>query len=357
MPFLSADIATPSSRPAVPASAAGASSELPPFAAWIRSRTVAVFHALRRSRRALVGILAVLTVAAAAALQAGRGIAVLYPDIGEPYRSVFAKIIEGIEEQTKGRVTSIAVGSGTNMQEVAAELRRQEARVVIALGRNGLKAVAGLDRDLGVVAGGVLSVPDAEARNIPVQSLAPDPALLFARLQAFMPGVRRVLVVYDPAQSGWLVKLAREAAGARGLELVAYDAPDLRTALKAYQDIFAAADAKRDAVWLLQDSITAEETAVLPLVLQETWSHSLVLFSSSVAHVRRGALFSLYPNNVEIGRGLANSALAYLAAGSHASRGMMPLRAVLLAVNIRTASHLGINLVGRQGIDLVFPEQ
>ncbi|MDK9725044.1 MAG: hypothetical protein OEL88_09125 [Sterolibacteriaceae bacterium MAG5] len=294
---------------------------------------------------------------AAFALQPGHGIAVLYPEIGEPYRSVFAKIIEGVEEQARGRVTSIAIGPGTNTQDLAADLRRQETRVVIALGRNGLKAASGLDRDMGVVAGGVLSVPEAEGRNIPVHSLAPDPALLFARLQALVPNVRRVLVVYNPGQNGWLIRMAREAAGARGLELVAYDAPDLRTALKNYQDIFAAIDPKRDALWLLQDSVAAEETTVLPLVLQETWSRNVALFSSNVAHVRRGALFALYPNNAEIGRHLGSAALAYLAAGSHATRGVTPLRAVLLAVNIRTAGHLGLNLPARQGIDLVFPEQ
>ncbi|MFC6520415.1 hypothetical protein ACFQAT_12155 [Undibacterium arcticum] len=39
-------------------------------------------------------------------LESKGAIAVIYPDIGEPFRSVFAKIIEGIEEQAKVRVTA-----------------------------------------------------------------------------------------------------------------------------------------------------------------------------------------------------------------------------------------------------------
>ncbi|MDO8934055.1 MAG: ABC transporter substrate binding protein [Rhodocyclaceae bacterium] len=308
-------------------------------------------------RMLLCCVIGLTVVAAAAALQPGRGIAVIYPDIGEPYRSVFAKIIEGIEEQARSRVPSFAVGANPNTQDIAAELRRQDIRVVIALGRNGLKLTSGLERDIGVVAGGVLSIPEADARNIAVHSLAPDPALLFARLQAFMPTAKRVFVVYDPNQNAWLVRLAREAASARGLELVGYEAPDLKAAMRIYQDIFASADPKRDALWLLQDSTTVDETSVLPLVLQETWSRNLTFFSSSVAHVRRGALFSLYPNNVEIGRHLANSALGYLSSGGQIARGVTPLKAVLLAVNVRTAGHLGINLSSRQHFDLVFPEQ
>jgi len=294
-------------------------------------------------------------VVAAAAVQPSRGIAVVYPDIGEPYRSVFTKIIEGIEDQTKSRVPSFAVGANPNLQDIAGELRRQDIRVVIALGRNGLKFTSGLDRDIGVVAGGVLSIPEADARNISVLSLAPDPALLFARLQAFMPGAKRIFVVYDPNQNAWLMRLAREAASARGLDLVAYEAPDLKAAVRIYQDILASADPRRDALWLPQDSSTVDEVSVLPLVLQEAWARNLAFFSSSVAHVRRGALFALYPNNVEIGRHLATSAHGYLA-GGQVVRGVTPLKAVLLAVNVRTASHLGIHLAGKP-FDLVFPEQ
>ena len=308
-------------------------------------------------RTALCCLLGLTAVAAAVALQPGRGIAVVYPDIGEPYRSVFAKIIEGIEEQTRSRVPGFAVGANPNLQEISSELRRQDIRVVIALGRNGLKLTAGLDRDIGVVAGGVLSIPEAEARNISVHSLAPDPALLFSRLLAFMPGAKRVFVVYDPKQNAWLLRLAKEAAHARGLELVAYEASDLKAALRLYQDIFAGADPRTDALWLPQDSTTVDEASVLPLVLQETWTRNLAFFSSSVAHVRRGALFSLYPDNVEIGRHLANSALGYLSSNGQGPRGVLPLKAVLLAVNVRTAGHLGLHLAGKQSFDLVFPEQ
>ncbi|MFA7293740.1 MAG: ABC transporter substrate binding protein [Rhodocyclaceae bacterium] len=308
-------------------------------------------------RTALYGFLGLMMVAAAAALQPGRGIAVVYPDIGEPYRSIFAKIIEGIEEQTKSRVPSFAIGASPNLQEIAGELSRQDIRVVIALGRNGLKFTASLDRDIGIVAGGVLSIPETEARNISVHSLAPEPGLLFARLNAFMPGARRVFVVYDPNQNDWLMRLAKEAARERGLELVSFEASDLKTALRLYQNILANADPRTDALWLPQDSTTVDDGAVLPLVLQETWTRNLAFFSSNVAHVRRGALFSLYPDNVEIGRHLANSALGYIASNGQGPRGVLPLKAVLLAVNVRTASHLGVNLAGRQNFDLVFPER
>lgn len=289
---------------------------------------------------------------------AGAGnIAVIYPDIGEPYRSVFTQIIEGIESKAKGRVANFAVGPNVDVAELNNSLRRQDTKVVIALGRQGVKASSALDNNIGVVVGGVLSASENEARDHQVNSLSPDPALLFSRLKGMMPKVRRVFTVYDPRQNAWMMRLAKEAARAQGLELTLYEAQDLRSAMRAYQEILADSDSSQDALWLPQDATTVEEGTVLPMVLQESWDRNLAVFSSSFGHVRRGVLFSLYPNNVELGRHLAGSALGYLASGGNELSGMLPLREVLMAINLRTAKHLGINASRQQGFDMMFPEQ
>lgn len=282
-------------------------------------------------------------------------IAVLFPDLGEPYKSVFAKIIEGVEAEAGGRVASVPVGSNVSAQDLAATLKRRDIRVVIALGRQGLKAASGLGREYPVVGGGLVSVQESDARKVPVLSLAPDPALLFERLKRFQPGARRVFAVYDPKHNAWLMKLARDAARSQGLELVATEAPDLKAAVQAYRELLPRLDPRQDALWLPQDPTTVEESTVLPLVLEATWTQGVTLFSSSVNHVRRGALFSLYPNNVALGRRLVSSAQNL--AGDATSQGVTPLREVLAAVNVRTAGHLGMTAATRQQeFDLVFPE-
>lgn len=284
-------------------------------------------------------------------------IAVLFPDIGEPYRSVFTKIIEGIEEKAKGRVLPVPVGNNVNPAELIAELRKQEVKVVVGLGRQGQKAAVSVNGDLGVVVGGVLAVPDADAQSMPVHTLAPDPNLMFKKLKALQPNVRKVHVVYDPRQNAWLIKLAREAAKANGLELLAQEATDLRVAVKAYQGIINSPTLAQEALWLLQDSTTVDETVVLPLVLEDGWGKNLLVFSSNMAHVKRGALFSLYPSNVDLGRTLGASAMSYLG-GASTARGVLPLTDVLMAVNLRTATHLGISLnyAQQRAFDSVYPQ-
>ncbi|WP_114970851.1 ABC transporter substrate-binding protein [Rhodoferax ferrireducens] len=280
-------------------------------------------------------------------------IAVLYPDLDEPYRAIFAKIIEGIEAQVGGPVASYAVGGANSAQEIFAQLKRQDIKVVIALGRQGMKAASAWEREFGVIAGGVVLPSSGEGRNFPIISLAPDPKMLFERLKHFMPNARRVIVVYDPTKNAWLIRLARDAARSLGLELNTIEVTDLKSAVRVYQEVLASADPKRDALWLPQDSTSVEESSVLPLILESAWNRNLAVFSSNVNHVKRGALFSLYPNNMALGRQLASSALS-LPAGNPVS--VVPMKDALLAVNIRTASHLGLQLSTRQqDFDLVYP--
>lgn len=293
----------------------------------------------------------------AAQVSDGSAIAVIYPDLGEPFRSVFNQIIEGIEEQAKMRVNTHPVGPNSNASELNGQLKRNGTKVVIALGRQGVKIASGLDRDIAVVVGGVLSVPEAESRNLTGISLTPDPALLFAFLKKLLPNTKRVTVIYDPQNNAWLLKLAQAAAKAQGLELVAHEAPDLASAARLYEAAFAAAGSRLDAIWLPHDVTTVDEATILPLVLKESWNRSVPIFSSSFLHVKKGALFALYPNNIELGRDLANSALGILA-GEPRKRGVSPLREVYTAVNLRTAGHIGLNIDYQQqrSFNTIFPE-
>jgi len=284
-------------------------------------------------------------------------IAVIYPDIGVPYREIFEKIIEGIEDKVGTKVANYPVNDDTDITQLNASLLRQNIKVVIALGRQGMKMAATLNRSFEVVVGGVLTVPENEARGQPVISLTPDPALLFARMKTLMPAVKRVFVVYDPGFNGWLIKSAKEAARAQGLELVAYEALDVRSAVRFYQKIFSDADGRDDVLWLPQDPTTVEDSSILPLVLQESWNQGIAVFSSNFSYVRRGVLFSLYPDNVALGKSLAGLAQDILISGGYGRRGMMPLRDVKSAVNLRTAKHLGINPRHQQSFDMTIPEQ
>ncbi|MBL8276700.1 MAG: hypothetical protein JNL93_08385 [Pelomonas sp.] len=314
-------------------------------------------HATRRALlRQAVGGMAALAAAEAAAAEPGRSIAVVYPELGEPFKQIFAAIIDGIEERLRVNVVSLAVTSAATPAEVGEDLRRRDVKVLIGLGRGGMRIAAALSAELAVLVGCVVSVQETEARAFPVHTLAPDPALLLSRLKRLMPGARRVHLVYDPKLNGWLVRLAREAARTEGLELVAQEAHDQSGALRLYSQLLASADPVRDALWLPQDPTTVDDNVVLSLVLKDGWNRSIAVFSSHLAHVKRGALFSLYPDNAELGRSLAASALRLVGNPRALGAGVSPLRDTRAAINVRTAAHLGMDVAAAQtGFDLVYP--
>lgn len=285
----------------------------------------------------------------------GEQIGVLFPDIGEPLRKVFIEIIDGIEEQTRQRVRGYPISPNQDLAELAQAVKRNGTRVVIALGRQGLKAAAAVEAPLGVVVSGISSLPDGD-KHVGI-CLTPDPALLFSQLRALAPAIKRVIVIYNPANNDWLMRLAREAARSQGLELQAHEARDLASAARLYEGTLAGADGKRDALWLPTDSTTVDEATILPIVLRESWNRNVAIFSSSLLHVKKGALFALYPNNQELGRGLGTLATS-LIAGENVPRGVTPLREVFAALNLRTAGHIGLSVASRvqRGFQYLYPE-
>lgn len=296
-----------------------------------------------------------------AAAQTATNIAVLYPELDEPYRSLLGKIMQGIEQRATGQVIRMAITTPANPQEVSANLQRQNVHAVIALGRSGLRLAKQLQQieppGVGMLIGAVVTVSEADVRDLTVASLAPDPVELLNHLRTFRPRIKRVFMVYDPNQNHWMAHLAQAAATARGIELHAFEASDLRSAMQRYQNILASMDAHSDALWLPLDTVTVNDTIVLPFVLQEAWTRNLVVFSSNLEHVRRGALFALYPNELAVGHHLAELALQQMHSTKPRPGTVLSLRNALLAVNVRTAAHVGIDTARLQAdAQRVFPE-
>lgn len=284
-------------------------------------------------------------------------IAIIYPDLPEPARTIFTKIIEGIEEQTKTKFRSNAITDKQEAVELYNQLKRNGAKVVIALGGQGLRVAPSFPSDLPVVLGGVISIPEGDSNKFLGISLTPDPALLFSHLKEISPGIKRVIVIYDPKNNEWLLKFARTAAKSQGIELITHEARDLASAARLYESVFASVDSKIDAIWLPQDRTTVDETTILPIVLKESWNRNIPIISSSPVHVKKGILFALQPNYIDLGHNLANSAMAILA-GDASKRGMQPLRDVQTALNVRTASHIGLNIGSQQqrNFNFIYPE-
>ena len=137
----------------------------------------------------------------------------------------------------------------------------------------------------------------------------------------------------------------------------ALPAEDLGTAASLYREAMRDNDAHDKAIWLPTDATTTDENVIIPLVLEAAWKRDIVVFSSNPTHVKRGALFSVYPDNKALGQRLAALALQRAGDPAGGTHTIEPLRDLLIAVNLRTADHLGLEYNSQQlsRFHLVFP--
>lgn len=306
---------------------------------------------LKAVRHALRWILTALLCVPLPAWADGPWVAVLYPETGEPYRTVFEQVVQGIESRVATR--RYALGATSDIVELQKVLDSEKPVAIIALGQRGVKAASALTTRVPKIVGAVLVPPGEAGNGVSGISLTPDPDLLFARLRVLVPRVRRVIVVYSEAQNGWLIALAKAAAETHGLELVARRVADLPAAAQVYREVLGGKRDDRTAVWLPMDTLALDEATLVPMILERAWSGRMVIFSSSLVHVSKGALFALYPDNQKMGRRLAELALASTHNGTAV---FMPLRDTRLALNVRSAAHLGLDVDAPQlGVNLVFP--
>lgn len=284
---------------------------------------------------------------------AAANVTVLYPEVPAPYKSVFDSILQGIKSKNGIDIKLYPLDKNYQLEILQQDIKENQTEGLIALGKRGYWAAHNLKTDLQTVVGALPLVPN----GISGISFSADPEQLFARLKLLVPDSKKVFVVYSPQTTGWLIPLAEAAANKHQLELVAYPADTLREAMLHYRRLLNEANGRNNAIWLPLDKVTANEDIVLPLLLRNAWDKNLSIFSSKPTHVQRGVLFSLYPDNFGLGQELANLMKEQIELNQ--SPKVYPLKKLFIAVNMRTAAHLGLTFSPQQQQDfkLTFPSR
>lgn len=286
-------------------------------------------------------------------------IAIVYPEVGKPYQDVIDSIIQGIRLQTGSTIELFELKDDADRGKLDPWLAKHEIKMVIALGKQGLEATDKLPDGTKRILGALLTPPLQNGLSYAGGiSLAPDPAIVFAKVRQLSAGTRRVFIVYDPESNGWLIELAKPAAAKSGLELMPRPAKDLRGAAAIYAELQQKGLGKTDLIWLLNDPNTVDQNTILPFLLKTSWSDGFAVISNNPSHVKRGVLFSLYPDYKGMGKSLGRLAVQVTASGDTGNKNMFPLRDVSIAVNLRTAEHLDLVYSQKEQdtFDLIFPE-
>jgi len=291
-------------------------------------------------------------------------IAIFYPQAKEPYNSIYQNIIAGsIDAADKNKQTmsieKFIIRKDFNAEQIAQDLEQKHINKVIVLGRSGWKLAKQLSKFTSdsqtkkfQVVSGALPISPNGVSGI---SLITDPAYLFGYLNQVAPDVKNIHVAYSN-KSAWLIELAKTAAQEKGLTLNLQKVSDTAQAITFYQDLFASDVSNKDAIWLPFDRISSHDKITLPLILEKAWAKEVVVFSSKPSHAKRGALFSTYPDNFALGKHLFT--MVHELEQQPEQKNFAALKSMLLAVNLRTAAHLGLKYSSEQQqlFKLTFPQ-
>ncbi|MGH2628542.1 MAG: ABC transporter substrate-binding protein, partial [Anaerolineales bacterium] len=157
----------------------------------------------------------------------------------------------------------------------------------------------------------------------------------FDALKRVLPRAKRVGVVHQSSNSG-LVQRARDAARARGLELIGVSVDSSDQIPNALEGL----TGKVDALWSFADSLVYSPNLAQFIILH-TLRHRLPFMGVSLGYVKAGALFCVYADYQDVGRQSAEMTAEILKGKPPLSIPMQSPRLSKMALNLSAAEAIG----------------
>jgi len=298
----------------------------------------------QRLRHLLLPLVILASVAWPAGAVASKNVAVIMSAEVDAYREA----LQGF----KGKLEFTAIVAEYNMegfldrgQKILTEIQTKvKPDLIFAIGTLALQAVAGRVTDVPVVYAMVLNPPNivgAGAKNITGASInvpVEQPIQLFKQLG---PQIRRVGVIFNRANTGYLVRQADAGARGEGLQLIA---KEIRSSKEAIAALDSLKEGEIDVLWILPD-----ETVLAPEVVERmllfSYQRKVPLLGLSKRQAEMGALFSLsFASSEDIGRQAGELANRIIGGKTVAEIPYTTARRVTLAANLKAAQKLGMEI-------------
>ncbi len=285
-----------------------------------------------------------------------QNLAVLYPEVRDPYLQVFLNIAKGAEAISDTNVRLYPLQKQTSPQDLKQWISAHNINVAITLGNRGYTVVPEIPTNVPVVTGAIFLNPNT--KGVSGITLAPTPDRLFMFLRRLLPDILNVHVVYLQDKKSWLIEeQAFPAAKNQHVVLHAQSTHSLHELAETYKSVLNSLDPTISALWL-PNTGRGLDRALMQQILETAWERKIVVFSSNFSDVKRGVLFSLYPDNFEMGKSLARMAIQRID-NKDAPHRITLVDTLLKAINLRTADHLGLHFTKTQekNFDFIYPPQ
>lgn len=227
--------------------------------------------------------------------------------------------------------------------DIQADLRISNAKLILAVGTNALKAVKNI-RTIPVVYIMALHPENIVngAANITGVDLVIPPDTQMTALLKIMPSIQSVGLLYDPSQTGLLQQKAASAAEALNLRLRSapvYSANQVPDLLKNFRN-------QIDVFWMVPD-LTVVTPKTLEFLILFSIENKIPILTFSEKYLRLGALVSISADPYDMGRQAGEMAQRILNGTPVQFIPRTDARKPVISVNPKVAAKLGIPLEGK----------
>ncbi|MEW6778203.1 MAG: ABC transporter substrate-binding protein [Bdellovibrionota bacterium] len=249
-------------------------------------------------------------------------------------------VVQGLAKELAGhQLKEFRLGeSEEGWGALADQIESTKPALVFSVGSQAAQFVRNRLRDFPAVFTSAVDSPAAGLHSSNMTGVNADlaPERRLALLKDLYPGVRRIGVVYNPANSAFTVMRSQEAAQALGLEIVA-------AKIDIQQDVPRAMQAIRgqiDLLWMIRDPVLLDPTS-LREVLKFSLIENVPLLAFSNSVVQAGGLLAIVPLEEDMGRQAARIAKEILAGKRPGQIEPLWPERYEITLNLRTAKKIG----------------
>jgi len=275
-------------------------------------------------------------------------ISIMLSQRSDAHNEALTGFIQAIEkDQQIETITYNLDGKMETGIEAVKWMNRTKPDLVLAVGTTAaLAAQAGL-KDVPIVfcmvlnpvSSGLVESMKSPGSNITGASLDIPLQTQFKYIKMLVPDLKSIGVIYNPEETGKLVKEAMRAAKAKKIILIA----EAISSEREVPDALRSTLGKVDALWSVADG-TVFGIQSTQYILLTTLRMGVPFIGLSSAFVKAGALMALSCDYTDIGIQAAEIAKRILDGENPKDIPIAIPRKVLLCINLRTAKHIGLSV-------------
>lgn len=263
-------------------------------------------------------------------------ILLIHPAVEAPYDLIVEHVRAGLARGAQRPVESYTLPDAETDPRLAQWLtKRRTHSAIVTIGRQALDAVTATATDIPVFAAAVEQPPSDEVNGI---SIFIAPQRFFETLSAIAPHITTVHVIYLSDKAQTLTPAINAAGRIHGINVVAAGVNNLRDAVITTEKLLDNMQ-HGEAMWLHRGVIRLNEEVMMPLIVSKSWRLRVPVFTSDAEYVKRGLLFSLFPDyegmGISLGERLGSDQLPL-------PQGLEFLTTTKGVLNMRIARHLDV---------------